>query len=182
MVRRMIEGLVVLVALLTAATLGAARLWPQPESGFYWRIAALMQTDGDLGPVDFVSFQRRNHPSDALTCPERVCQKATPDDTAPIFEVPAAELRRKVGLVAEAAPNTIELPCPADCGHAARYVQFSAVFRFPDVIDVRVMEAGAKGSTLAIYSRSVVGYGDWGVNKARIESWIEALKRITSPR
>lgn len=179
MVRRIVEGLVVLAALLTAATLGAARLWPQPEDGFYWRIAALMQTSGDLGPVDFVSLQRRNHPSDALVCPERVCQKATSDETAPVFEVPAAELRRKVGLVAEAAPNTIELPCAPDCEHADRYVQYSSVFRFPDVIDVRVMEAGAKGSTLAIYSRSVAGFGDGGVNKARIEGWLEALKRIT---
>jgi uncharacterized protein (DUF1499 family) len=32
-------------------------------------------------------------------------------------------------------------------------------------------------ATLAIYSRSLIGHGDFGVNRARIERWLAALAR-----
>jgi len=33
-------------------------------------------------------------------------------------------------------------------------------------------------STVAIYSRSQLGYGDLGVNGDRIERWLEKLKQV----
>ena len=45
--------------------------------------------------------------------------------------------------------------------------------RYPDTIDIEVF--AAEGATLAIYSRSLVGSGDFGVNLARIERWLAAL-------
>jgi uncharacterized protein (DUF1499 family) len=38
-----------------------------------------------------------------------------------------------------------------------------------------VLPAGAGRSTLAIYSRSLVGRKDFGVNRARIQRWLAAL-------
>ena len=182
MLRRLIEGLIVLVALGIAAAIGAARLWPQPGDGLYWRAAAIARMPQDLGPVDFVVLQRRTIHNEGLTCPESLCQKAKADMTAPVFPVPATELRRKVGIVAMSEPNSAELACTADCDHRGRYVEYSPLFQFPDVIDVRVIEAGAHASTLAIYSRSVFGYWDFDVNTVRIERWLAALKRITPQR
>ncbi|NNU80814.1 DUF1499 domain-containing protein [Halovulum dunhuangense] len=36
--------------------------------------------------------------------------------------------------------------------------------------------AGAPGATIAIYSRSRFGYGDMGVNEARVNAWLGALQ------
>ncbi len=178
MLRRLIEGLVLLLALAVAGSMGAARYWHTPGEGFWWRVAALAQMPKDSGPVDPVRLIRRATTSDALVCPERVCQKAKPDIVAPVFLVSAADLRRKVSIVAMSEPHTDELPCAADCAKTARFVQYSPVFMFPDTIDVTVSDAGAKASTLTIYSRSLMGYGDWGVNRTRVERWIAALRRI----
>jgi uncharacterized protein (DUF1499 family) len=178
MLRRLIEGLVVLAVLAVAGSMLAARYWQTPGEGFWWRAAALANMPNDNGPIDPVQVTRRATPSDALVCPERVCQKAKSDAVAPVFLVTAAELRRKVAIVAMSEPRTDELPCAATCAKTARFVQYSAVFLFPDTIDVTVSDAGAKASTLAIYSRSVVGTGDGGVNRARVERWLAALHRI----
>ena len=182
MLRRVIEGSVILVALGIAAALGAARLWQEPGEGFYWRAAALARMSQDAGPVDFSALQRRERPNDTLVCPESLCQKAKSDLVAPVFPVPAAELRRKVSLVVMSEPNSAELSCADDCGRTARFVEYSALFEFPDTIDVRVVDAGANASTLAIYSRSVFGYWDFGVNSDRAARWLAALKRITPQR
>jgi len=180
MLRRLIEGLFVLALLAVAGSMAAARVWPEPGYGFWWRLAEIAQMPRDSGPLDISQTPRRASANDALVCPERVCQKAKPDSLAPVFLVSAAELRRKVALVAASEPRTDELPCPAatDCARSARFVQYSPVFLFPDTIDVTVIDAGAKASTLAIYSRSVVGFGDGGVNRQRVERWIAALHRI----
>ena len=47
--------------------------------------------------------------------------------------------------------------------------------RFPDTVDVEVFPAGENQSTLAIYSRSLIGRKDFGVNRARITRWLAAL-------
>jgi uncharacterized protein (DUF1499 family) len=178
MLRRVIEGLILLIVLAVAGSLGAARFWQKPGEGFWWRVAELAQMPSDSGPLDISQTARRTSPTDALVCPERVCQKAKPDILAPVFLVSAADLRLKVAIVAMAEPRTEELPCVSECEKTARFVQYSPVFLFPDTIDVKVIEAGAKASTLEIYSRSLVGYGDWGVNRERVERWIAALHRI----
>ena len=178
MLRRCIETAVVLIALAVVALLGAARVWNEPGKGVYWRIAELAQLPPTSDTVDFTELRRRSLAGDALVCPAGVCQKAKADITAPVFPVPAAELRKKVSLVVSAEPNSTELTCGDSCDRSGRFVEYSPVFQFPDVIDVRVTEAGAKASTLAIYSRSVVGIGDLGVNQERTRRWLAALQRI----
>ena len=179
MIRHLIEGFVVVVAVLVAATLLAARRWPDPVSGLYGRIAALTHPLADLGSVDFATFQRRSVPNDALICPESLCQHAKPDLIGPVFPLPAAELMDKLRIVVDSEPRSIQLEQPADAPKTqARFVEYSALFYFPDVIDAVAVPAGAKASALAIYSRSVVGAGDGGVNRARLERWVAALQRI----
>jgi len=54
-------------------------------------------------------------------------------------------------------------------------VQHTRLMRFPDTIDLEVFPAGEGQSTLAIYSRSLIGRKDFGVNRARITRWLAAL-------
>ena len=64
----------------------------------------------------------------------------------------------------------------------AHFVARSAVFNFPDLITAQVSEAGADHSTLVLYSRSVYGYSDLGVNRRRLDDWLAALRaRLNHP-
>jgi uncharacterized protein (DUF1499 family) len=177
MVRRVVELMFLFVVLAVAGTMGAARVWPKPGEGFWWKAGALAGMRQDFGALDILQITRRPTASDALVCPERACQKAQPDIVAPIFPVMASELRRKIALVALSEPRTEELSCGADCATAGRFVQYSALFQFPDTVDVKVFDAGASSSTIAIYSRSVLAGADQGVNRARVERWLAALHR-----
>ncbi len=64
-------------------------------------------------------------------------------------------------------------------GQQFDYVQRSARFRFPDIITVRFISVATyhseSQSTLAIYSRSIYGEDDFGVNRERIEGWLKTL-------
>lgn len=61
------------------------------------------------------------------------------------------------------------------------FVQRSWFFRFPDTIWVQAVPLGGNGGNggtgLIVYSASNYGWGDGGVNRARIERWIAKLGR-----
>ena len=61
-------------------------------------------------------------------------------------------------------------------GQQSDYVQRSARFRFPDIITVRFISVSSSQSMLAIYSRSVYGKSDFGVNRERIDAWLKTLR------
>lgn len=132
----------------------------------------------DLGPVDFETLKRRESPNDALVCPSRLC-KARSDLEAPVFAVDAKGLRAAMAKVIASEPRVTAVDI-ADTALTDRYVQRSALLGFPDTIVVRYLDLPGGASMVAIYSRSQLGEGDMGVNKARIERWLGKLKRIVS--
>ena len=56
----------------------------------------------------------------------------------------------------------------------AHYVLRSDWFNFPDLVTVQV----TPDSRLILWSRSVYGRSDLGVNKARLIAWLAALDRV----
>lgn len=72
------------------------------------------------------------------------------------------------------SPRT-ELAAGARSELWATYVQRSQLMRFPDYASVVVIGLPEGGSTLAIYSQSVYGTNDFGVNKDRVEGWLGQL-------
>jgi uncharacterized protein (DUF1499 family) len=63
----------------------------------------------------------------------------------------------------------------------AHYVARSAVFNFPDLITVQVTPDTPGTSFLIMYSRSVYGRSDFGVNHTRVETWLGAIQtKVTS--
>jgi uncharacterized protein (DUF1499 family) len=52
----------------------------------------------------------------------------------------------------------------------------SKAFHFPDFIDVEAVALAPGQTALAIYSRAKYGIRDFGVNRARTERWLAALK------
>jgi uncharacterized protein (DUF1499 family) len=129
----------------------------------------------DLGPVTFETLQRRSTPNDALACPPEVCS-AKADIVPPVFAVSAAGLADAFDKAIASEPR-LTLVETSERGASRRYIQRSRLFGFPDTIVVRFFERAGGHSTLALYSRSQLGKGDLGVNRARIERWLAELGR-----
>jgi uncharacterized protein (DUF1499 family) len=144
--------------------------------GAWGGLARLIGRTNDLGPASFPTLVRRTTPNDALVCPADFCRAAKADLEAPIFAMPADELGRRLDAVVRAEPRISNLHVGPG-GHRRRLVQKSALLRFPDVIDGDIIAVDPTHSTLALYSRSVIGISDLGVNRARLARWLDALTR-----
>ena len=170
------KTLAIIVALLiVAGVVGYILLEKRPGYGAYYGLAQLTGSRLDIGPVNWSTLTRHETPNDALVCPAGHCPNAKPDAEPKIYSVAPAELLARLKRIALAEPNTSELYCGTDCDRAARILQHTKLMRYPDTIDIEVLPAGDNRSTLAIYSRSLVGRSDLGVNRARIERWLAAL-------
>lgn len=168
---------VIVGAVVALAALSLFFLERRPGYGLYYGIAKLTGGPLDIGPVDFATLRRHVTPNDALVCPPDLCRNAVPDSAAPTYALSPAELLAWLKAVALAEPNVDELSCAPACDRTARFVQRSRLMRYPDTIDIEVFPAGGGRSTLAIYSRSLVGSSDFGVNAARVKRWLAALAK-----
>jgi uncharacterized protein (DUF1499 family) len=130
----------------------------------------------DLGSIHFETLARRTTPNDALACPPGICQ-AQSDVTPPEYAVSAADLRLAVAKAISAEPRLTAVASD-DSTMIDRYIQRSALMRFPDTIVVQFFDRPGGRSTLALYSRSQLGHGDMGVNRARLERWLAKLGEI----
>lgn len=131
-----------------------------------------VEHDPDRWHVDPLAAARTGKPNDYLVAPEGMA--AAPVDRAlgVLGEAPA-RLMARFDRVARAAPRTAIVGGSVDALHIT-YVQRSALFGFPDYVSVRAVPVPG-GASLAIWSRARYGYSDLGVNKARVERWLEAL-------
>jgi uncharacterized protein (DUF1499 family) len=129
-------------------------------------------------PIDMSHFERPASPNTALAAPSGFTP--APDIVTPQYAVPAQHLYEEVLAVAEGQPRTF-LASNDRPRLQAQFVARSAWLNFPDLIVAQVNAAGPDASTLALYSRSVYGYGDFGVNRARVTSWLAALDRALTP-
>jgi uncharacterized protein (DUF1499 family) len=129
----------------------------------------------DLGPVNFETLKRRSSPNDSLACPPGICT-AKSDVAPPVFAVSAPELKKAFAKAIATEP-LVEQVALDEGGLTVRYVQRTKIMRFPDTVVVRFIDLGDGRSTIALYSRSQLGEGDFGVNRARIERWLEKLEK-----
>jgi uncharacterized protein (DUF1499 family) len=151
-------------------------------AGWYgWQLGPWADSSDEYGvPIDFANLELGSSPNQYLIAPADTTPRAKPDAQSPVFGIPPERLRDAFSAVVAEAPRT-KLLGQSDHGMRLSLVQRSAVFRFPDYIDVAILPAGS-GSTVAIYSRSRFGYSDMGVNRRRVEDWIVALQRKAALR
>ena len=122
--------------------------------------------------MNVAQIERPATPNTALAAPPEF--SPVPDIFVPPYHLPPANLYAAIRAVAAAQPRTY-LAAQYPERLQADWVARSAAFNFPDLILVQVLPAGPGASTLVIYSRSVYGRSDLGVNLARIRTWLAAL-------
>jgi len=160
----------VFVAKEHASHKGPGSLWIEVLSG-----AGMLPADIPNFP-DFENIKRRGTGNDALACPAGRCGATPADFEVQAYSVPASELLSRITAIALAEPRTAALvTSPQEL--RADFQQASATLRFPDIVSVQAFALGPNESTLAIWSRSVVGRKDFGVNRARVGRWLQALSR-----
>jgi len=127
------------------------------------------------GPLlDFTDLKLTHRPNQYLVAPDGLCRNSTPHDISAVYPVPPAALYAAWRTVIAAAPRTTIIAENSD-GLEIEAVQRSAMVGFRDRINFAAFAADKDHSSLAIYSRSQVGYSDLGANKARIRRWLEML-------
>ncbi len=155
-------GLLALLLVLTIGSCGYAAEETQDDT---------MTTED--GFTDFDTLQPPDRSNNWLVAPANF-GPARPDETAPVFDVAAERLARAWTHVVEEQPRTKVVGVSED-GLQIEAEQRSAVFGFADRISVRVVAVDPDHSTLIAYSRSLVGYWDFGVNRDRLQDWLSIL-------
>ena len=144
--------IVLLLILAAVAGLAYIRLTPIPVS---WH-------------VDPADATRSGNPNDYLVAPGG-------DQDAVSFADSPAELMAHLDALVMAQPRVTRLAGSIEDAHVT-YVQRTALMGYPDTISVRATGEG-EGARLMIWSRSRYGYADFGVNKARVEGWLDQMTR-----
>jgi hypothetical protein len=122
---------------------------------------------------DPATIQLRGTPNDYLAAPSGTT--AAPADTeTPLYAESPRDLLARFHLFARAQPRTGIVAGDLD-SLMITYLQRSRFIGFPDYLTVKVVEMKG-GAGLTVYSRSRYGRGDFGVNRARVEAWLAALK------
>ncbi|MEO1656212.1 MAG: DUF1499 domain-containing protein [Pseudomonadota bacterium] len=124
--------------------------------------------------IDFTTLKVPSSPNTWVVAPEGYLTTAKADTAAPVYSQDPDAVFEKLVAIVKATPRTSSVKADP----ATRHISYSArvaftVFR--DDVDISVIEAGNGGSTLVAYSRSRVGYSDFGVNERRLNSLISKL-------
>lgn len=122
--------------------------------------------------LDIQSVQKSSKPNQYLVAPEGWLSSETPDATAPVFSQSPDVVFARLLDVIEKTGGTSEVSATKETGRIA-YVAKVVIFK--DDVDIAVLPH-PEGSTLAVFSRSRVGYSDLGVNKKRVEQLLSDLQ------
>ena len=139
------------------------------------RPLAFLLPVGDVATIDFATLALTDKPNQHLLCPADFCA-AEAQEVSPLFDLPLDELRTRWDAVIAAQERVTVL---AESNGQIDYVQRTAIVRYPDIITVRFIALNPGQSTLAIYSRSIFGTSDFGVNRGRVDAWRAALEGQT---
>lgn len=119
-------------------------------------------------PLDVARIERPSTPNTALAAPAGFVPR--PDIVTRRYDVPPDRLYATLKKVALAQTRTF-LQVAYDDRLQAHFVARSLVFNFPDLIAAQVTHDGE----IILWSRSVYGHSDMGVNRRRLAAWLAAL-------
>jgi uncharacterized protein (DUF1499 family) len=146
-----------------------------------WLASLIMPACGYTGatglpvppPMNPAAIVRPATSNGALAGPQSM--NPIPDIFVPSYALPPDQLFSLIQAVATHQPRTYEAAIYPN-RHQANYVARSEVFNVPDLIMVQVLPDGPDKSDLIIFSKSVYGDSDLGVNHKRLTEWLAALQ------
>lgn len=127
--------------------------------------------------TDFINFKTLKRPPKPNTClaaPDDHCLAADPDFAAPEFAMTGPGLFSKLSEIVAAERSFSKVETDADALRL-KWVATTGLMRFKDDVDIEVIPLDEGRATVAIYSRSRVGYSDLGANRKRVTKLIERV-------
>lgn len=121
-------------------------------------------------PVDFATLALPTSPNRCLGAPPGFTGA---DLTLPPLPAGADTAWRALAALGDRFGRTTKLAEWPE-RRQVQWVVRSALVNFPDIV-VGEVTGGPAGSGLFLYSRSLFGYSDFGVNRRRVEAWAAAL-------
>jgi len=128
-------------------------------------------------PGDISEIHRPTSPNTYLAAPAAFA--LTPDLPTRRYDIAPDRLFGTVREVIAAQPRTTALAVDAARLRADHVVR-SRVFRFPDIVLVQVLRASNGKSDLVLYSYSLKGHYDFGVNRGRVAALLSSLDTALS--
>ncbi|WP_207539372.1 DUF1499 domain-containing protein [Sabulicella rubraurantiaca] len=125
-------------------------------------------------PLDFGSLALPRSPNVALAAPAGHALAARAHLTSPPYPVPAERLFETLLALVEGFPRCHRMGAWPE-RRQAQWVERSRWMNFPDLIWAEAVPL-PEGSGLLLLSRSLLGWSDFGVNRARAARWLEALE------
>jgi uncharacterized protein (DUF1499 family) len=122
---------------------------------------------------DLATLQPHRTPNNWFVAPPDSVA-AEPDQPAPLFDAPADRVAEAWLAVIERQPLAAILGVSSD-GLQIEAEQRSAVFGFIDRISTKFLPVASGRSTAIAYSRALVGYWDFGVNRRGLRRWLSEL-------
>lgn len=139
-------------------------------AGLFVRLAPVTPANWHIDPLTAEVPAKENH---------YLLRPQGGDGPAPVFEAdPAAVAAALQDLIGE-TPRADLIAGSAAEGHMTVLVR-SQLVGFPDFVTIKMLENDG-GTALAIFSRSKYGYSDLGVNRQRVDAWIEGLNARLRP-
>jgi len=130
--------------------------------------------------ISFKTLKRPLKPNTYLLAPPNLCLAAEPDAAPPFFSNSPRGLFSQLSEIIAAERSWGDVIADTEALRL-KFVARTALMRFKDDIDIMIIapdaqaNSGESGTTLAIYSRSRVGYSDLGANKKRVDQIIAKL-------
>ncbi len=120
--------------------------------------------------MNLAALHRPGTPNTALAAPAGF--HLVPDLVTPAYKISPQQLFAAIQRIAASQPRIfLQVQYPERL--QAHYVLRSDWLNFPDLVTIQV----TPDSHLILWSRSVYGRSDFGVNKARLAAWLAALDR-----
>lgn len=128
----------------------------------------------DQGPVDFANLQRSASANDALACSPGACQDGGRVDVElPLYFRSPSTLIAHIDETLLRDSNVSRVD-DGSRSEYRRYVVRTPLMRFPDTVDLEAVEVTG-GTALRIYSRSLLGKGDFSANRDRLTRWARQI-------
>ncbi|MFZ2006781.1 MAG: DUF1499 domain-containing protein [Stellaceae bacterium] len=110
-----------------------------------------------------------------LACPPNYC--AATAAPSPIFALRADRLEQVWRRMLAGEPGIVIV---ADEPTRSRLVviQHTQVLRFPDIVTAEFVSLDGDRSSIAVYSKSRYGSGDFGTNRRRVVAWLDRLRQL----
>jgi len=122
-------------------------------------------------PVEFASLILPRSPNACLAAPAD--HPGPKQITAPILPATPDAAFETLLRLAETFPRTWRLAEWPE-RRQAQWVERSGLANFPDIIVAEIVPTPA-GTSLFLYSRSLIGHSDLGVNGKRVQRWLDGL-------